>query len=42
MAGTKPQPGREPTIPTGARPAHDRIVGLTDTFCREHLPPSTR
>ena len=25
------------TAPAKARPAHDRIVGLTDAFCREHL-----
>jgi Domain of unknown function (DUF6398) len=37
MAKTKPEPGEEPTNPTAARQAHDRIVGLTDSFCREHL-----
>jgi hypothetical protein len=27
----------EPTVPEAARPAHDAIIALTDTFCREHL-----
>jgi hypothetical protein len=45
--GEKPKPkkratrarttGGESTTPAAARPAHDRIVGLTDAFCREHL-----
>src|SRR5205085_3558776 len=31
-------PARSPSAaPAKARPAHDRIVALTDEFCREHL-----
>ena len=37
MARTKPQPGKEPSIPATARPAYDAVVSLTDAFCREHL-----
>ena len=37
MARTRPQPGKEPSIPATARPAYDAVVGLTDAFCREHL-----
>jgi hypothetical protein len=37
MARTKPQPGKEPSIPATARPAYEAVVGLTDAFCREHL-----
>jgi hypothetical protein len=29
--------GGESTTTAAVRPAHDRIVGLTDAFCREHL-----
>jgi len=29
--------GGESMIPVAARPAHDRIVELTDAFCEEHL-----
>jgi hypothetical protein len=29
--------GGESRIPVATRPAHDRIVELTDAFCREHL-----
>src|SRR3954463_2507582 len=37
MARTKPQPGKEPSIPATARPAYEAVVSLTDAFCREHL-----
>jgi hypothetical protein len=37
MAGKKRDPGEEPTVPATARPAYDAVVGLTDSFCREHL-----
>ena len=37
MAQTKHQPSKEPSIPAAVRPAYDVIVGMTDTFCREHL-----
>ena len=37
MARTKPQPGKEPSIPATALPAYEAVVGLTDAFCREHL-----
>jgi len=31
------QQDREPAIPASARPAHDAIVALTDSFCRDRL-----
>src|SRR3954452_16545253 len=37
MARTKPQPGKEPSIPATARLAYEAVVSLTDAFCREHL-----
>jgi hypothetical protein len=37
MARTKPQPGKEPSIPATARLAYETVVSLTDAFCREHL-----
>jgi hypothetical protein len=37
MARTKGQPKGDPLIPQAARPTHDKIVSLTDAFCREHL-----
>jgi Domain of unknown function (DUF6398) len=37
MARTKGQPSGDPSIPQTARPAHDKIVNLTDAFCRERL-----
>jgi hypothetical protein len=29
--------GGDSTIPEAVRPAHERVVGLTDAFCRDHL-----
>jgi Domain of unknown function (DUF6398) len=37
MARTKGQSGGDPSIPQAARLAYDKIVSLTDSFCREHL-----
>src|SRR3954466_12092368 len=37
MARTKPQPGKEPSIPATARPAYEAIVGRIEAFCRAHL-----
>jgi hypothetical protein len=37
MARTNKQPSGEPSIPAAMRPAHDKIVSLTDAFCRENL-----
>lgn len=37
MAGKKRDPGEETTVPATARPAYDAVVGLTGSFCREHL-----
>jgi hypothetical protein len=37
MAGKKSDPGKAPTVPESARPAHDAIVALTDAFCRDRL-----
>ena len=37
MAHTKGPPHKEPSVPAVVRPAHDAIVALTDSFCREHL-----
>jgi hypothetical protein len=37
MAHTKGPPHKEPAVPAVVRPAHDAIVALTDSFCREHL-----
>ena len=37
MARTRGRPSEEPSIPATARPAYEAVVGLTDSFCREHL-----
>ncbi|MBV8231406.1 MAG: hypothetical protein JO329_15605 [Planctomycetaceae bacterium] len=37
MARRKQVPSEEPTVPPTVRPVYDKIVALTDAFCRDHL-----
>jgi hypothetical protein len=37
MARGKWDSGAETKVPATARPAHDAIVALIDSYCRDHL-----